>query len=312
VVVICAVGNTSAMVAGELRDIGVDARNLAGGMAAWARVHVTREVPGLPPGAYLLQLDRVAKGCLSYVLGAQGGPALVVDPDRNRDDYLEALAARRSRLAAVVDTHLHADHVSGAPQLAEAAGVPYLLVDDGGALRDHRHPADGEAVLDTPEVDVRAVALYSPGHTPGSTGILVGDRFLLSGDTLFVEGVGRPDLGGRVEEWARDLHRTLTERLASLSDDVLVLPAHYQSRGERDARGLYAARLGDLRRHAEFTAGLDAFLADVAAGARPAPPEYGRIRRVNLGAEPLADDLLDELEVGRNQCAAGGTTAVAT
>lgn len=305
-IVICAVGNTSAMVADELRSIGVDARNLQGGMAAWARLHVARTVPGLTGGTYLVQLDRVAKGCLSYVLGLERGPALVVDPDRHQDDYLDTITDHGSTLTGVIDTHLHADHISGAATLAAAYGVPYLLVDDIGARRDHRHPGDGELIFGDGAMSARTIALHTPGHTPGSTGIVIGDRFLLSGDTLFVEGVGRPDLGGQVKEWGADLHSTLTQRLARLSDDVLVLPAHYQSRRERHG-GIYAARLGDLRRQAEFTEGLDDFLADVVGHTRQAPQEYGRIRKVNLGIEALGDDLLDELEVGKNQCAAGRT-----
>lgn len=306
-VVICAHGNTSSIVAEELRSVGVDARNLQDGMVAWSRLHISRYVPGTAAGTYLAQLDRVAKGCLSYVVGVDGGPAIVVDPDRHYGDHLEVVAAHGSTLAAVVDTHLHADHISGAAALAAEVGVPYLLADDAGAQRPHRHPEDGEVVLGGASISARAVALHAPGHTPGSTGVLVDDRYLLSGDTLFVEGVGRPDLGGHVEEWGADLFRTLNERLASLADDVLVLPAHYQSRRERDGDGIYAAPLGALRRSAEFHESLEQFLAGVVAHTAPAPEEYVRIRTVNLGVEFLGEELLDELEVGKNQCAAGGS-----
>lgn len=311
-VVICAHGNTSAIVAEELRSIGVDARNLRDGMVAWSRLHLSRDVPGMPEGTYLVQLDRVAKGCLSYVIGVDGGPALVVDPDRHFVDHLEVVASHGSTLVAVVDTHLHADHVSGAADLAADTGVPYLLADDAGARRPHRHPEDGEVVFGGGLIDAEAVALHSPGHTPGSTGVLVDGRYLLSGDTLFVEGVGRPDLGGHVEEWGADLYRTLNQRLAGLGDDVVVLPAHYQSRRERNRDGIYAAPLGALRRSVEFHESLEQFLADVIAHTAPAPSEYGRIRTVNLGVESLGDELLDELEVGKNQCAAGGSAGTST
>ena len=307
-VVICAYGNTSEIVADELRAAGVDARNLAGGMVAWSRLHVAHPIPADAP-LYVVQLDRVAKGCLSYVVGVEGGAAIVVDPDRFSDDHLTVVDQHGSRVAAVVDTHLHADHVSGAAELAGSQGVPYVLTDDDGAAIEHDRPADGAPIVDVEGFSARVIALHAPGHTPGSLGVLVADRFLLSGDTLFVEGIGRPDLGGHVEEWALDLHRTLTGRLAALGDDVVVLPAHYQSRSERNADGGYTARLGDLRTHAEFTANVDQFLADVLAGTRPAPAEYGRIRKVNLGVERADAEALDELEIGKNQCAAGGATA---
>lgn len=307
-VVVCAHGNTSAIVAEELRSVGIDARNLLGGMVEWSRLHVERPIANTPDGLYIVQLDRVAKGCLSYVLGAENGPALVVDPDRSYETY-ESLALRHgSEIVAVVDTHLHADHISGGAELAARSGATYFLNDDEGAVVEHRQPADGEVILDTGSVVARAVALHSPGHTPGSTGLVVADRFLLSGDTLFVEGVGRPDLGGQVEAWAADLHRTLTERLVLLHEDVTVLPAHYQSRAEQNADGVYAARLGDLRRGAEFTADIEQFLADVLANSRDAPGEYSTIRKVNLGLEAPTTEILDELETGKNQCASGGAS----
>lgn len=306
-VVVCAYGNTSAIIAEELRSIGVDARNLEGGMVAWRRLHLVRPLPGTPEGTYVVQLDRVAKGCLSYVVGTEGGPAVVIDPDRFHDDHRRVLHEHGSTLEAAVDTHLHADHVSGAAALASHAGVPYLLADDDGATVTHCRPDDGEVILHADGLTAQAVALHAPGHTPGSTAVLVDHRYLFSGDTLFVVSVGRPDLGGQLEAWATDLHRTLTERLAGIDDDVLVLPAHYQNRRERNDDGVFAARLGDLRRHTEFTADLDAFLAHVRAHAREAPAEYARIRLVNLGGDPSDAEVLDELETGKNQCAASGT-----
>lgn len=308
-VVVCAHGNTSAILAEELRGIGVDARSLTEGMVGWAKLHIERSVSGGPEELYVVQLDRVSKGCLSYVIGVEDGPALVVDPDRSYEVYTAVASRHGSKIVSVVDTHLHADHISGAADLAARTGAPYFLNDDEGAVLEHRRPADGEAVFDTGSLVARAVSLHSPGHTPGSMGVLVAGRFLLSGDTLFVEGVGRPDLGGEVEVWASDLHRTLTERLLSLDDDVVVLPAHYQSRAERSADGVYAARLGDLRRRVEFTVEVEQFLADVVANTREAPEEYSRIRRVNLGLDNPQTDVLDELETGKNQCASGGAGA---
>lgn len=307
-VVVCAHGNTSAMIADELRGIGVAAVNLQGGMLLWGQSHVAREVPGMPEGAYLVQLERLGKGCLSYVVGTEGGPALVVDPSRFDHAYREVAWAHGSTIAAVADTHLHADHISGGLQLASATRTPYFLADDHGASVDHVHTADGDVLLEG-ELRAHAVALHSPGHTPGSIGILVGGRFLLSGDTLFVRGVGRPDLGGQAEAWGRELYRTLNERLRHLPDEVVVLPAHFQERSEARGDGIFAATLGELRTHAEFHENADEFLHEVLDNAGTAPPEYGQIRKLNLGLDHLPADHCDELETGKNQCAAGGARA---
>ena len=95
---------------------------------------------------------------------------------------------------------------------------------------------------------VEIIALHTPGHTPGSTSLLVNDRYLLTGDTLFVSSIGRPDLGDKAEEWAQLLYRTLFDRIALLPDDVLILPAHYSDITEMRPDGIVATTLGEARR----------------------------------------------------------------
>ena len=148
------------------------------------------------------------------------------------------------------------------------------------------------------------VPLETPGHTPGSTSLLVAEAFLLTGDTLFVDDVGRPDLGGQAAAWARDLHRTLHERLRPLGDAVVVLPAHASTLAGTDPPGAVAGTLGALReRNRAMRLDLDVFVREAERAAGSAPAEYARIRAINLGREAATESELTELELGKNQCA---------
>jgi glyoxylase-like metal-dependent hydrolase (beta-lactamase superfamily II) len=163
---------------------------------------------------------------------------------------------------------------------------------------------DGRAVRIGQLEVLPIVPLGTPGHTPGSTSLLVGDTHLLTGDTLFVDDVGRPDLGGQAAVWARELHQTLHERLRPLGDAVVVLPAHAASLAAAGPGGAVAGTLGDLRRgNPAMQLGRDAFVHEAERAAGSAPPEYARIRAINLGRETAAATEMTELELGKNQCA---------
>jgi glyoxylase-like metal-dependent hydrolase (beta-lactamase superfamily II) len=303
-IVVCAQGGSSAYVAEILQGRGLPAANLAGGMVAWGLGTTARPVATSGP-VKLWQVLRFGRGCLSYVV-ARGEDAIVVDPHRGVDVYRGLLDREGLRLRAVFDTHLHADHVSGGPALARGTGVGYHA-----SARDF----EGAAVSVEDLVDDRPVRvgrlevlpivpLATPGHTPGSTSLLVADGFLLTGDTLFVEDVGRPDLGGQAALWARDLYRTLHERLRPLGDAIVVLPAHASGLAGTGPGGVLAGVLGDLRsRNRAMRLDLDAFVREAERAAGSAPPEYARIRAINLGREAATDAELTELELGKNQCA---------
>ncbi|HEY3368852.1 MAG TPA: MBL fold metallo-hydrolase [Symbiobacteriaceae bacterium] len=305
ITLLCAKGGASEYVASLLQERGIAARNVAGGMQAWAVLYAAKPVVEAESFT-LLQFDRVAKGCLSYLL-ASGGEALVVDPGRHVEQYIAAAAARGLTVAGVVDTHVHADHISGGADLAARAGCPYYIADGDmlGAPLAHIELKDG-ARLRVGDTVVEVLAISTPGHTPGSSSLLVDDRYLLSGDTVFVESVGRPDLGGQATQWARDLFGTLYARLGAVKDDVLVLPAHYSSPTEIRAGGLIAERLGRIRAdNAAFHLGDEAaFVAQILADLPVQPAAYDTMRLVNRGEYPVDEDQAFELEIGANQCAA--------
>jgi glyoxylase-like metal-dependent hydrolase (beta-lactamase superfamily II) len=303
-VVVCAEGGSSAYVAEILRGRGVPAANLAGGMVAWGLGIAAHPLPA-GGDVRVWQVLRFGRGCLSYVV-ARREDAVVVDPHRGIDAYRALLQRERLRLRAVFDTHLHADHVSGGPALARDGGVPYRASprDFEGATVRVEALVNGQPVRIGQLEVLPIVPIGTPGHTPGSTCLLVADALLLTGDTLFVDDVGRPDLGGQATAWARDLHRTLHERLAPLADSTAVLPAHVSALAAAGPDGTVTGTLGDLRRrNRALRLELEAFVREAERAAGSAPPEYARIREINLGRGTATAAELTELELGKNQCA---------
>lgn len=300
---ICAKGDSSDLVADMLRQRGVDARNVEGGMLAYGeylqpvRVPLDRDEEGQYE---LWQMNRRGKGCLSYVIRS-GGEAVVVDPSRNIADYERFVSKLGARIIAVFDTHVHADHISGGRALAEKHGARYFVC----SAADHGGDRDGETI-EVGGVTLTLHVVWTPGHTPGSTSLLVGRRHLLSGDTLFVGSVGRPDLGGQVVAWGKMLFRTLTERVSAWSDDLIILPAHYASVSEIDEQGVVRGRLGHLRQTVpELQIRSESEFVEAMKRALKTPPRvYDDIIRVNLGAEPVDEEKAAEWELGKNECAA--------
>src|SRR5690606_24193468 len=132
------------------------------------------------------------------------------------------------RIKHVLDTHLHADHISGGRKIAEATGASYWLPPkDAEEVTFAYEPLEEgrKITIGTTNIDIRP--LYSPGHTIGSTSFIVDDQYLLSGDILFIDSIGRPDLAGLAEDWVGDLRESLYNRYKQLSDELIVLPAHF-------------------------------------------------------------------------------------
>jgi len=279
-------------------------RSVHGGMVGWSRVLQAADI-ALPGPVAVTQFRREARGCLSYLLAADG-EALVVDPAPGVQPYLDAATARGARITRVLDTHVHADHLSGARELAVRTGAT-LHLSAPALARGVRYAgdvvpvSDGDALTIGP-ASVTAVAL--PGHTSDMTGIRLGEAALIGGDSLFLDAIARPDLeAGEAGsgDAARQLHRTLRTRIGPLPDAMLLLPCHYPG-GRRD--GPVAATLAEVRAAVpELALDEDAFVRDVLAAMPPRPANYRAIIGVNLGDE-LDPDAAARLEVGANNCAA--------
>ncbi|HEU5261000.1 MAG TPA: MBL fold metallo-hydrolase [Gemmatimonadales bacterium] len=309
VAVICGHGNSSKQATLFLRKKGFDAYSMTGGMAAWETVYLARPLSPTPSLQHVVQLDRVGKGALSYVL-VSDGDAVIVDPGRHLERYHTLLQDLGATAAAVVDTHVHADYLSGARAAAERWHVPYFL-----HPQDARSPYDGadgrfayQAISDGDTVAFGRATLrvvHVPGHTLGSVTLVADESLALTGDFLFVQSVGRPDLGGQRDTWALLLWQSLERVRREWPGDLLVLPAHYAGERERRADRSVAARFDVVAATNEAVAIQDerTFLAWVSANT-PAPPDsYRTIKLANLGLVDVSEADAEILEFGPNQCA---------
>ncbi|NUB93570.1 MBL fold metallo-hydrolase [Haloterrigena sp. SYSU A121-1] len=305
IAVVCVAGVTSARAAEFLREHGFDAQSIDGGMNGWGRVHRQYDLEDADGAEGVVQIVRPGTGCVSYLVH-DGEAAVVVDPSQYVDQYLNAAAERDLEIVGVADTHAHADHVSGARRLAGELDVPYYLHgDDAGDLENVSELADGETIpVGGRELD----AIHTPGHTPGSVSFRFGDA-LLSGDTLFLRSVGRPDLEDGAEEAVRTAASQLfdsLERLTDLEDDVVVLPGHFSDESVRPL----ATELGDLREETtnellSYVADGDeeAFVETIVESLADEPANYNEIKQINWGKEQPGGDV-EALELGPNNCAA--------
>jgi glyoxylase-like metal-dependent hydrolase (beta-lactamase superfamily II) len=302
VVTVCGVGKTSAVAAEQLRARGLDARSLAGGMRAWSLAWNVAElvVPGSP--ARVIQARRAGKGCLSYLIGVDG-EAAVIDPSLEPAVYLTLAQARGWRIVRVLETHIHADHLSRARRLAETAGATLCL--PALAVERVAFPfaplGEGEALA---LGSARLATLVTPGHTPESACYRLDDTALFTGDTLFLDGVGRPDLhadAATARAKARALFASL-RRVLALPPATLVLPGHASRPVAFDGAPL-TATLGDLRARIELLRLPEAaFIERLLARLPATPPNHERIVALNqAGRFPAGDPT--ELEAGANRCA---------
>ncbi|MFX3624817.1 MAG: MBL fold metallo-hydrolase [Ectobacillus sp.] len=305
VVVVCAKGGSAAFVAEQLTEAGFDnVYVLQDGMKAWSE-HLYQVEVYRDENMKVYQFIRVGKGCLSYMV-VSGKEALVVDPSRFTDVYENAAKEDGAAITHIVDSHLHADHISGGRVLADSTGAKYYLMKSEGAVFDF-NPLEQHDTIEFEKVNLEVLAVKTPGHTPGSVSFFVNHKLLFSGDTIFVGGLGRPDLGGKAAEWAGDLYETVYKKVANIADDVIVLPGHYASLdAEMNKEGFIGDALGNIRSRNEMmqNKGKEEFIDMVVENANSqTPPNFEDIVAINRGQLEATVDKQQELEIGPNRCA---------
>lgn len=305
VVVVCAKEGSSIMVAELIAEYDREVGYLAGGMKSWSEHLEPVKVGDLTDGGALYQFVRLGKGCLSYMVVSNGEAALI-DATRFEHVFLDFAKSLNAEIKHVLDTHLHADHISGGRKIAEATGAMYWLPpkDAEEVLFDYEKLEEGkEIAIGQSKIDIEP--LYSPGHTIGSTSFIIDDTYLLSGDILFIDSIGRPDLAGLAEDWVADLRETLYQRYRALSENLVVLPAHFMIMEELNEDGSVHKKLGSLltQNHGLNIEDEAEFRALVTGNLPPQPNAYEDIRSVNMGHQVPDEETQREMEIGPNRCA---------
>ena len=226
-----------------------------------------------------------------------------VDASLEPEVYLWLAEGRGWRITHVLDTHVHADHLSRTRRLAELVGATLHMPEGTPVSYQFSDFADGD-VLEVGSAKLEAVR--TPGHTPESTSYLLDGRALFTGDTLFLSAVGRPDLDATPEvarHRARELYRSL-RRLLALDPETLVLPGHTAEPVAFDGEPICAHLSGVRGSVRILKEDEDAFVEEIAGHGTPTPSNFERIVELNRAGESPEGDVT-ELEAGANRCAAG-------
>ncbi len=252
VVLISDVGPASSKVADRLLSKGYEVSVLDGGFTAWFDFYVQSLILANTK-MKLIQVNRVATGCLSYAI-VTGNQVIVVDPSRHIEQYLIIAEREHAKITHVIETHVHADHISGAKALLEKTSAEYYLA--YSEVHENKLPMNllRRGTMHVGSLDIRVVVVDTEGETRGNTLLVFGNECILSGDTIAVGEVAIPDLPGNAQEWADKLFNTVLREVKGLVDEVLVLPAHYADIQAINANGYVGALLGDIRLGAEAMA----------------------------------------------------------
>ena len=245
IVTICPRGNRSTIAKYVLERYGYNVSSLEGGLKAWSFSfeYATTEYNNIDESSKvkLVQFRRIGKGCMSYLLDSDG-ESIVIDPVYPINDYMQKASEIGTKISKVVDTHQHADHISAAKDLARNTGAIYYQSSyenyvDG--IKGNKQIKD-EDIIDVGKIKIKAI--YTPGHTNGSISFLVHDiidndnnnndnnknnKLLFTGDTLFINSIGRPDLRDKAKEFASMLYDTLHNKLFILSKDVFCVSCSF-------------------------------------------------------------------------------------
>jgi glyoxylase-like metal-dependent hydrolase (beta-lactamase superfamily II) len=305
--IVCAKEGSAKFVGEILENSGhEDIGYLLEGIYSWGNMLHPVEIDA-ESGYKLYQFIRPGKASCSYGL-VFGNEMMLFDPSRNLTAYQAFAKENSCSIIKTFETHRQADYISGSQPLSQNSGIPIIApkADFMEAVFSYTPAKDG-AVYSFSNGGPEVKAIHTPGHTPGSTSYLIDGKYLISGDTVFIQSIGRPDLGGMAEEWSKMLYQTMTRIIGTLDDTVNILPGHYMDWEEANDEMAFSAPIGKIK---EINASIytiadeGAFYDFIKANIRPQPEEYAKIREINAGLVEVDEENQNILDLGKNECAA--------
>jgi glyoxylase-like metal-dependent hydrolase (beta-lactamase superfamily II) len=333
IIAYCAHGQRSSFAASALSSIGYKVRTVEGGIVEWSHVYdVTNlEIEKTIP-LQIWQIRRVSKGCMSYIIAStKEKTAVILDPTCSIESIMDDLIARHQlTIVSVIDTHMHADHLSGATKIAYKYNAQlnissvekYIVENVSTEYQSLIKLIDGG---DKIKVGDRFYleAVHSPGHTEGSMSFILDlnhkleqenthkldaknnltkhPLILFTGDTIFVNGIGRPDLHNKAQEYTTNLYQTYQNKIFRLPDDTIVLPSHYSESFEHN-KPIFNTLQSIKLQLAKITNSENNFSEYLSSNIPPQPMNYDKIVKINQNLISCEKVLFRDLEAGPNSC----------
>jgi len=298
VVTVCAAGRTSLIASKVLQEKGINAYSLEGGMKAWNYAWNQAEISFFD--TKIIQVRRPAKGVLSYVVGS-AEEAIVIDAALSPEVYVKIARENNWKIKYVMDTHVHADYVSRTRELATASGAQHVMIDS--AKVDYQfEPVSSNNTIHFGNQKLEFI--HTPGHTWESTSFKLGDVAIFTGDTLFADSVGRPDLKADAREGiekAKALYNSL-QKILSFDAGMMVFPAHTADAITFNNK-IIGDRIEKIKSRIKILELNDAeFINYTSSKVPPTPPNYQTIALINKQGS-YEGHVLADLEAGGNHCA---------
>jgi glyoxylase-like metal-dependent hydrolase (beta-lactamase superfamily II)/rhodanese-related sulfurtransferase len=334
IVTVCAHGNRSMIAAKILTQLGYSVKSVKGGMAGWNKVYDVAEIPVPKEAPFKIwQIRRISKGCIGYIISSkQDKTATVIDPSREiYESFLQTSQDNELRITQLIDTHQHADHVSGIVKLTKTKtpetnmgknNIFFSSLEEYDSseteLKNIMYVKDGEKIIVGDRVTLTAI--HTPGHTNGSMSFIIEytpnddnninnkdpvHSYLFTGDTLFVDGVGRPDLRDEAKKFAELLYDTYHKKILQLPDNTVVLPAHFNGTSIALKHTVpILETLGTIKKRVKFLSmNKEEFIDYIADTLQPRPGNYKTIISINKKMLPYDEIEMADLEAGPNSCA---------
>jgi glyoxylase-like metal-dependent hydrolase (beta-lactamase superfamily II)/rhodanese-related sulfurtransferase len=326
IITFCTHGQRSLNAAKMLSGLGYKVKTIEGGLDGWSNLYDIALVETNSDILKIWQIRRISKGCMSYVVASlKDKKATIIDATCKIETVLKDILEENGlKITRVIDTHMHADHLSGATRIASKYGAEIsisLLEKYDTKNLDSEKNSKPTLIHDGDKLEIGdricLEAILTPGHTDGGISFKLEIRgtselkpendvsnskyFLFSGDTIFVNGVGRPDLHKKSEEYAQKLYQTYLQELFNLPGTTIILPAHYSSSFEH-AKPVFDTIESIRHKLNPITKSEKDFLNYVASKIPPQPMNYEQIVSINKNLTHCDRVEQQDLESGHNSC----------